>query len=561
MKNRRILIWLSAALFIITLTWSCEINNNKSQVRILILSGQNNHEWSKTTPLLTEIYGRAKHFSVSITERPDTLKYTYLKHFDVIVSNWNTWPDNETRFSSEWESDFVRYVNEGGGAVFIHAGASSFYGWDDYHRISAGRWGKETSHGKPQKGMVCDLNQDHPVTVGLSDFYITDELWKKTDIHPDATSLASVAWTDEATGEQFKEKAVFTTRYGKGRGFYTILGHDERAMLNSGFQTLLLRGTIWAAGRKDMTEVPAEIQTYSTAIDSSLVFNRSDSTISLSKGQHIIWQYNFNNRYGKQYFHPINAGNSTLTCVSPPDHPWHMGLWFSWKFINGINYWEYLNEFKSEKTGYRSAGTTRINEMKFSEGKDFAADISLNIQYQPAGGEAVMSELCNLHVSPPLSNGRYYIDYDHTFTPLSSKVVLDRTPIAGEPDGQSWGGYSGLSVRFSQDYSSASIIAPDTANNHKKNPWVYMGFKTLTGKNAGICMMQDPGFTTNVTSWYIINEPAAPFYYYSPAAIYDGKIILGIGENLRLKYRVWILPGETGIEELDSKYVEYINRN
>ncbi len=560
MKNRRILIWLSAALFILTLIWSCEINNNKSRVRILILSGRNNHEWGKTTPLLSEIYGKANSFSVSITERPDTLNYYCLKEFDLVVSNWNTWPDNETRFTPEWESDFARFVNEGGGAVFIHAGASSFYGWDDYHKIGTGRWGKETSHGKSQKGLVCELKEDHPVTAGINDFYITDELWKKTDIHPDAISLASVSWTDDVTGELFKEKAVFTTRYGKGRSFYTILGHDERAMLNSGFQTLLLRGSLWAAGSEEMTEIPAELQDFSAAMDSSLAFNRSDSTISLTKGQNIVWQYNFNNKYGKQYFHPVNAGTSTLSCVSPPDHPWHMGLWFSWKFINGINYWEYLNDYKSEKTGYRSAGTTRINDMKFMEGKDYSADISLNIQYQPDGGEAVMSELCNLHISPP-SDGSYFIDFDHTFTPITGEVVLDRTPITGEPDGQSWGGYSGLSVRFSQDFTAASIIAPDTTNNHSKNPWVYMGFKTLTGKDAGICMMQDPSLTTNLTSWYIINEPAAPFYYYSPAAIYDGKIILRQGENLRLKYRVWIIPGSTSIEELNSKYIEYINKN
>jgi type 1 glutamine amidotransferase len=559
MKNRRFLIWLSMALFNIILLWSCETNNNESQIRILILSGRNNHEWSKTTPLLSEIYRKSKLFSVNITERPDTLNYNSFKQFDIIISNWNTWPGNDTRLSSEWEVDFVRFVNEGGGVVFIHAGASSFYGWEDYHKIGTGRWGKETNHGKPQKGRVCQLSHNHPVTEGLKDFYITDELWKKTDIHPDATPLASVSWTDELTGEQFKENAVFTTRFGKGRSFYTILGHDERAMLNSGFQTLLLRGTIWAAGREDKTPVPAELQTINNTKDSGLVFNRTDSTISLVKGQNIIWQYNFNNRYGKQYFHPVNAGTSTLTCVSPPDHPWHMGLWFSWEFINGINYWEYLNDYKSEKTGYRSAGTTRIKDMKFSEGKDFSADISLNILYQPDGGTAVMSELCNLHISPPSAES-YYIDFDHTFNPLTGEVVLDRTPISGEPDGQSWGGYSGLSVRFSQDYTFASIIAPDTTNKHRKNPWVYMSFKTLTGKDAGIIIIKDPKYTTEVTSWYIINNPAIPFYYYSPAVIYDGKITLKKGEKLQLRYRVWILSGKPVLEDLDSKYVEYINR-
>jgi type 1 glutamine amidotransferase len=556
MTYRRVLVWFLAALCIIP-ALSCKKNNNKNRVRILILSGQNNHDWNKTTPLLSDIYNKTKLFTVSITEHPDTLNYDSFRKFDVIVSNRNTWPDNNARLSPDWEADFIRYMNEGGATVFIHAGASSFYGWDDYHKIGTGRWGKETSHGKPQKGKVCELSQDHPVTAGIKDFFITDEFWKKTEVHPDAKAIASISWTDDGSGEQFIEKAVFTTLYGKGRSFYTILGHDERAMLNSGFQALLLRGTLWAAKRETDSVIPYELKADDKVNGSILKFNRSDTTISLAKGQNIIWQYNFNNRYGKQYFHPVNAGNSNLTCVSPPDHTWHMGLWFSWKFINGINYWEYLDDHKSEDTGYRSAGTAQINDIKLITDKDFSADISLDIQYQPSGDQAVMSEKCNLHISPPSAGGSYYIDFDHTFSPVSGEVVLDRTPIAGEPAGQSWGGYSGLSVRFSQDYTSASIISPDSANNHRKNPWVYMGFKTLTGKDAGICIIQDPEYTTEVTSWYIINDPATPFYYFSPAAIYDGKIILRKDDKLRLRNRVWILPGEINAQELDEKYNEY----
>ncbi len=26
--------------------------------------------------------------------------------------------------------------------------------------------------------------------------------------------------------------------------------------------------------------------------------------------------------------------------VAPPDHVWHYGMWFSWKFINSVNFWE-----------------------------------------------------------------------------------------------------------------------------------------------------------------------------------------------------------------------------
>jgi hypothetical protein len=85
-----------------------------------------------------------------------------------------------------------------------------------------------------------------------------------------------------------------------------------------------------------------------------------------------------------------------------------------------------------------------------------------------------------------------------------------------------------------------------------------MGFNTLTGEKAGICMLQNPEFTTSTTSWYVINDPDIPFFYYSPAVLYDGKIVLKKGKDLHLKYRVWLLPGENGKEELEKKYDEYV---
>lgn len=44
-------------------------------IKVIILSGKNNHEWQKTTPLLNRIFKEAKLFTVTVTEKPDTLSY------------------------------------------------------------------------------------------------------------------------------------------------------------------------------------------------------------------------------------------------------------------------------------------------------------------------------------------------------------------------------------------------------------------------------------------------------------------------------------------------------
>jgi len=544
---------------IVSLLLSCNNKNGIDQTNVLILSGKNNHEWQKTTPLLARIYKESGLFKVTITESPDTLSYNDLIKFDVIVSNWNTWPENDLRLSEKWESDFLKYVNEGGGVVSLHAGASSFYSWNEYHRIGIGRWGKETKHGKAQTGKVEGFDQAHPITKGFRDFYITDELWESTEIFPGLTALASVSAYDETDGHRINSPAVFVNQTGKGRSFYTILGHDERALLNSGLQSLVIRATQWTAKKEVTYMLPSDFIDKTAEEKTNLSWDRSDSTFSLLSNNNIIWRFNFNNRFGKPYFHPVSVNNSILTCVNPPDHPWHLGLWFSWKFINGVNYWEYLNDFKTDETGYKSAGVTEIQKISTIKNPDFSADIRMELQYHPADGDAIMKEERNLHISPPLSDGSYYIDNDFKFEPLSDEIILDRTPIVGEPDGQSWGGYSGISVRFSQNFTYPLIIVPADSQNYRKNNWLYMGFRTLTGDNAGIAILPDVNNSTPTMSWYIFNDPQIPFFYYSPAVLYDGKIILKKGETLRLKYRVWVLSGKTGISSLNTKYTQYMN--
>ena len=55
-------------------------------VRVLILSGSNNHDWRKTTPHLQQILDANDRFTVRITEQPNTLSAQDLAETDVIAS-------------------------------------------------------------------------------------------------------------------------------------------------------------------------------------------------------------------------------------------------------------------------------------------------------------------------------------------------------------------------------------------------------------------------------------------------------------------------------------------
>jgi type 1 glutamine amidotransferase len=546
-------------IFLFFMNSGCSGMSEKDELvkRGLILSGKNNHEWQQTTAALLKMYRDIPGFEIDVNLDPESLTYDEIKKYDVLISNWNNWPDNDIAWDPLQEKAFSDYVKKGGGILFIHAGASSYYSSEVYHNLGIGKWGKETSHGLPIKAKVIELSGEHPITRGLNDFYIFDEIWENADISPSASVLARLTGIAEEDGHEILEDAVFVKEIGKGRTFYTILGHDDRALFNTGLKTLLLRATEWAATGEVTQEIPQDLRIPSPSGGQSNSWIQTDTTLQLFNGDKLVWQYNFKNRLGKPYLHPVYLNHARLTSESPSDHVWHYGLWFSWKFINGLNYWEYLNEFSTEESGYKSEGITEINSIDIRKNPDFSAEIDLDILYHPPDVDPVLKENRKIFISPQDNSGQFYIDYEHHFIAEYADVILDRTPILGEPDGKSWGGYGGLSVRFNQDFTDAETIPPVKYQDFPKNDWFYMGFNSLTGEKAGLAMFQHPDFTTETTRWYYLADKSHPFFYFSPAAIYDGNYRLNKGESLILKYRAWILTEATD-EILAEKFHHYI---
>ena len=75
--------------FLVLLLGVC-VAQASDPVRVLILSGQNNHDWRTTTPILRQTLEGAG-MVVEVTERPDLIEPASLGQVDVILSNWNTY--------------------------------------------------------------------------------------------------------------------------------------------------------------------------------------------------------------------------------------------------------------------------------------------------------------------------------------------------------------------------------------------------------------------------------------------------------------------------------------
>jgi hypothetical protein len=255
------------------------------------------------------------------------------------------------------------------------------------------------------------------------------------------------------------------------------------------------------------------------------------------KGPQMIWQFNYPE--GKRtFFHPVYSPNGTLlTAEAPADHRWHLGLWFCWKYINGLNYWEYSGDPKNEV----SEGKTDTKEIKIRTRKDGSALIDMKISYHPwdSAQAIVMEESRTMVMNAPDKEGSWSMDFIQEIQAVKD-VLLERTPPQTSPNGVSWGGYAGLSVRFDQSLSHPVYFSQelDSMVSGNRTPWVAANLLNKEGKPVQMVIIEDHTNLRYPTPWYCINRPAEKFWYYNAALLYHEGLALKAGEKFKLRYRI-----------------------
>ncbi|MBL8842890.1 MAG: DUF1080 domain-containing protein [Planctomycetes bacterium] len=224
------------------------------KVPVLLISGQNNHDWQYTNPKIAEGLLQSGRFDVDITLEPaKTLAdAAAIAKYRCFVLNYNG-----ERWGAAAEQNFVAAVKGGTGVSVIHAANNAFEGWTEYEQIVADLWRAGTGHGRYHAFDVRMIDRDHPITRGLPDLKShPDELYHNLVHTPGVeTRVLAVAHSAKETGGTGKDEPMaIVLHYGAGRIFHTPLGHvwpgdvASRATFdNPALHLLIARGTEWAA--------------------------------------------------------------------------------------------------------------------------------------------------------------------------------------------------------------------------------------------------------------------------------------------------------------------------
>lgn len=221
-------------------------------MNLLVISG-GRHPYEESTPALEKFLTDAGH-SVIVTEDASVLAdAAALGGYDALV--FNTMRAGDDAMTRAEQAGMTQFIESGKGFVCIHIAGCASEDWPEYYDITGGGWRLTDSYHPPYGRFEVNVSDAaSPGAAGISDFATNDELYmgiayregNDVFITGDADDGTHM-WRGEPT---FMPGGTFplgwTRRYGDGKVFVTLLGHNGLSFQTPEFQRIVLNGVDWA---------------------------------------------------------------------------------------------------------------------------------------------------------------------------------------------------------------------------------------------------------------------------------------------------------------------------
>jgi len=141
---------------------------------------------------------------------------------------------------------FVDWVAAGHGFVGIHSATDTYHGWAPFIEMIGGEF---ESHGPQAKVDLLSQDPAHPATKGMaSPTPVFDEIYLYKSFSRDRVHMLLALDKHPNEGTPGYYPLAWTRAPGKGRVFYTALGHREDVLEAEWYRKHLLGGILWALG-------------------------------------------------------------------------------------------------------------------------------------------------------------------------------------------------------------------------------------------------------------------------------------------------------------------------
>lgn len=233
--------WLSAVLLAAFVAQADE----PAKTRLMVFTGGHGYDTKAFDKMLNELPG----ISWKMATHPKAhaqLKPEAAKDYDVLVLY-----DMPQKISEEAKADFVALLQAGKPLVAFHHCLGAYNDWDEYTNIIGGRYmhkkakydGVEYTPSTFKEGVditIHPLDPAQPVTAGLGDLKVHDEVYGKVYVAKDVTPLL----TTDAPG--CTPTVGWTHRYGASQVVYLMQGHGPGSWNVPAWRQLLVQAIAFA---------------------------------------------------------------------------------------------------------------------------------------------------------------------------------------------------------------------------------------------------------------------------------------------------------------------------
>lgn len=167
------------------------------------------------------------------------------KRYDVLVLY-----DMEKDAPDAQRRNLMDFVRAGGGVVALHHAIASVPGWREFHDLIGGKYLDQSEGDRPASTYQHDVRMrvrvadpGHPITQGITDFELEDEVYGGLWVSPDARVLLT-------TDHPASTKAIAWVMPNAHARVVTIQpGHGEPAFADASYRKLVIQAIRWAARR------------------------------------------------------------------------------------------------------------------------------------------------------------------------------------------------------------------------------------------------------------------------------------------------------------------------
>lgn len=226
-------------LFFITVSMSV----SAKKLNVLIVTG--GHDFDRKS--FFELFDSFQDISYTELKHPEAnlqLGTIDPKTFEVVV-----FYDMPKTISETEKESYYKLLKLGKGLLFLHHSLCSYQQWPDYKTIVGGKYHEEkntpasSTYQHDVNFTVKISDSKHPVTKGITDFEILDEVYGNTEVLPGVTPLLT------ADHPQSSKIIGWVHQKENSRIVYIQPGHDQHGYSNPDYRKLVKQAIEFVSGK------------------------------------------------------------------------------------------------------------------------------------------------------------------------------------------------------------------------------------------------------------------------------------------------------------------------